>query len=135
MMLLIAQLGIALFGAAAFLFVTHESKHWQKIGTILGLISNPFWWLMVFATGQWYTIPVHLLYTYGWMSKAFRLWSKPRTYTVTFKVDDIQRNTVDPTCPDQKPGRYEVEAIADNPWESEPAQKREWTVPGFIGCY
>ena len=73
-MLLIAQIGIAAFGCAAFLLVTQDSRRAQIVGTVCGLASNPFWWLMVIITEQWLTIPVHLAYTYGWISKAYRLW-------------------------------------------------------------
>ena len=76
MLLTIAQIGIALFGCAAFLLVTRETEKSQKIGTTLGLISNPFWWMMVIATSQWITIPIHALYTYGWLRKAYVLWIK-----------------------------------------------------------
>lgn len=75
MMLTIAQLGISVFGVAAFLLVTRESRRLQIYGTIFGLISNPFWWLMVITTEQWLTIPVHAAYTYGWISKAIRLYN------------------------------------------------------------
>jgi hypothetical protein len=70
----ISQVGISLFGATAFLLVTRETIKLQKMGVILGLISNPFWWLMVTVTEQWITIPVHLLYTYGWLRKGYVLW-------------------------------------------------------------
>lgn len=74
MLLLIAQLGISAFGCAAFLFITKEPRWCQITGTVLGLISNPFWWMMMVATEQWITIPVHLAYTYGWISLAHKLW-------------------------------------------------------------
>lgn len=70
----VSQIGISLFGSAAFLLVTREEPKAQKIGVVLGLVSNPFWWLMVVSTGQWLTIPVHILYTYGWLRKAYVLW-------------------------------------------------------------
>jgi hypothetical protein len=73
----ISQLGIAMFGSAAFLLVTREEPKAQKAGVVLGLVSNPFWWLMVVATSQWITIPLHVLYTYGWLRKAYVLWWKP----------------------------------------------------------
>lgn len=72
----IAQLGISCFGSAAFVLVTREEPRAQKAGIVLGLMSNPFWWTMVITTGQWLTIPVHLLYTYGWLRKAYVLWWK-----------------------------------------------------------
>ena len=74
----IAQIGISLFGCTAFLLVTRETEKLQKAGVIFGLISNPFWWMMVFSTGQYISIPVHLLYTYGWLRKAYVLWIKKR---------------------------------------------------------
>jgi hypothetical protein len=70
----ISGIGIGIFGSAAFLLVTREEPKAQKAGVVLGLVSNPFWWLMVVATSQWLTIPVHLLYTYGWLRKAYVLW-------------------------------------------------------------
>ncbi len=74
MLYTISQLGISLFGATAFLLVTRETEKLQKLGVVFGLVSNPFWWLMVSVTEQWYTIPVHLLYTYGWLRKAYVFW-------------------------------------------------------------
>lgn len=74
MMLTIAQCGISVFGVVAFLLVTRDNRRDQAIGVICGLISNPFWWMMVIATHQWIAIPVHVAYTYGWYAKAYRLW-------------------------------------------------------------
>ena len=72
----VAQIGISIFGSVAFLLVTRETTKAQKWGVVFGLCSNPFWWIMVFATHQYVTIPVHLLYTYGWLRKAYVLWGK-----------------------------------------------------------
>ena len=62
-MLFVAQIGMSVFGCTAFLLVTRESRRLQVYGTICGLIANPFWWMMVVATEQWITIPLHLAYT------------------------------------------------------------------------
>ena len=75
-LLSIAQVGISVFGSVAFLLVTQETEKRQKLGVVFGLLSNPFWWIMVFSTHQYITIPVHLLYTYGWLRKAWVLWGK-----------------------------------------------------------
>ena len=72
-MLEIAQIGITVFGVAAFLLVTRDSRRAQIIGTVCGLLANPFWWLMVISTEQWLTVPVHAADTFGWVSKAWRL--------------------------------------------------------------
>ena len=72
--LTIAQIGMSVFGCLGFLLVTREERRAQVAGVVCGLLSNPFWWIMVVATEQWITVPLHLAYTYGWYSKAFRLW-------------------------------------------------------------
>ena len=77
--LTIAQIGISAFGCLGFLLVTQEERKYQAAGVVCGLLSNPFWWIMVIATEQWITVPLHLAYTYGWLSKAWRLYSSPVT--------------------------------------------------------
>lgn len=72
----ISNIFITLFGCPAFLLVIQDHVKLQKIGTILGFMSNPFWWWMMYLTCQWYTLPIHLLYTWGWFDKAYRLWIK-----------------------------------------------------------
>lgn len=76
-LLTVAQIGISLFGCVAFLLVTREERRLQKWGVAFGLLSNPFWWLMVITTAQWISIPMHVLYTYGWLRKAWTLWRPP----------------------------------------------------------
>jgi len=74
----IAQTGIAIFGSLSFLFILSDDKWNQKIGTVLGLVACPFWWAMAIATEQWITLPVHTLYTCGWLYKSYQLWWKVR---------------------------------------------------------
>jgi len=93
--LTIAQLGIGIFGALSFLFIIRNDEGSQKIGTILGIISNPFWWTMAIVTEQWITIPVHILFTYGYIHKTYVLWwrKKPMPLaTVVAKVEADQYN-------------------------------------------
>jgi hypothetical protein len=73
-MLLIAQWGVSIFGCAAFLLILSEQRRHQVAGTICGLASNPFWWIMLIGTGQWGALPVHVCYTGGWIWKAWQLW-------------------------------------------------------------
>ena len=72
----IAQLGISIFGSISFLMILGESKRNQKIGTVLGLLATPFWWGSAILTSQWITLPIHALYTGGWVFKAYQLWFK-----------------------------------------------------------
>ena len=69
----ISQIGITIFAPASFLLVTREEEQLQKVGAVLGCIGIPFWFMMVFYTEQWITIPVHILYTYGWIRKCYVL--------------------------------------------------------------
>ena len=75
---ILSQIGIGVFGSTAFLLVTSESKFKQKLGVFFGLCSNPFWWMMVFINEQYWTIPVHALYTFGWLKKAYYLWFRKK---------------------------------------------------------
>ncbi len=74
--LVLSNLGISLFGCPAFILVIRDSLKLQKLGVFLGLCSNPFWWWMIIITDQWFTLPIHLMYTLGWFDKAYRLWFK-----------------------------------------------------------
>ncbi len=85
-----AQAGATIFGVPAFLYVTRETLRDQKIGTILGLVSNPFWWITMIFAQQWYMIPVHTLYTYGWIRKALVLFY-PKFKTIQFVKSIWQR--------------------------------------------
>lgn len=45
--LTIAQIGMSVFGCLGFLLVTREERKAQVAGVVCGLLSNPFWWIMV----------------------------------------------------------------------------------------
>ena len=80
MMFIFLQLGISVFGALSFILVTQEGRRAQELGVIYGLIAIPFWYGAAIYTEQWLTVPMHMLYTYGWVSKAVRLYHKRREY-------------------------------------------------------
>ena len=73
---IISQIGIGMFASVAFILITSESKLKQKWGTIIGLISVPFWWAMAIQTEQWITFPAHALFTYGWIRLFYRQFIK-----------------------------------------------------------
>ena len=72
-MLTVSQWAISVFGVAAFLLILREERQHQIAGTICGLLSNPFWWIVLISTEQWGTLPVHSCYTAGWIWKAYQL--------------------------------------------------------------
>jgi hypothetical protein len=70
---LIAQLGIGIFGPAAFICSMSEQRKWKIIGVVLGWVSQPFWYMMLVLTEYWYTTPVHVAYTIGWVLRTYNL--------------------------------------------------------------
>jgi hypothetical protein len=72
-MLTLSQWAISVFGVASFLLILREERRHQIAGTICGLLSNPFWWIVLISTEQWGTLPVHACYTAGWIWKAWQL--------------------------------------------------------------
>ena len=58
----IAQLGIAITGAAAITLVAKRNK-W---GFVLGLVSQPFWFITSFLNQQWGVFFVSIVFTLSW---------------------------------------------------------------------
>ncbi|MBR9677282.1 nicotinamide mononucleotide transporter [Candidatus Woesearchaeota archaeon] len=59
---LIAQIGIALFGVTALVLVARKNK-W---GFVLGLISQPFFFITVIINKQWGIFTLAFIYTFTW---------------------------------------------------------------------
>lgn len=59
---LISQIGIAIFGVTAIILVAKKNK-W---GFVLGLISQPFWYITSFINKQWGVFFVSIIYTFSW---------------------------------------------------------------------
>jgi hypothetical protein len=49
-MLTLSQWAISVFGVASFLLILREERRHQIAGTICGLLSNPFWWIVLIST-------------------------------------------------------------------------------------
>jgi len=60
---IIAQIGVALFGVAAIILVAKKNK-W---GFVIGLISQPFWYITSFINKQWGVFFVSIVYTCSWL--------------------------------------------------------------------
>lgn len=59
----IAQIGIIIFGVSATLLVAKKNK-W---GFVLGLLSQPFWFLTSFINKQWGSFLLSFIYTGTWI--------------------------------------------------------------------
>ncbi|MCX6726185.1 MAG: nicotinamide mononucleotide transporter [Candidatus Shapirobacteria bacterium] len=60
---IIAQIGISIFGVAAIILVAKKNK-W---GFVLGLISQPFWYITSFVNKQWGIFFLTIVYTGSWI--------------------------------------------------------------------
>lgn len=70
---IIAQIIIGTVGVAAFLLVLRDSYQLKYTGIILGLVSSPFFWITALYHEQYYTIPVHVCYSFGWIDSFIRI--------------------------------------------------------------
>ncbi|MFA5076529.1 MAG: hypothetical protein WC480_03895 [Patescibacteria group bacterium] len=59
---LITQIGIAVFGASAIFLVAKKNK-W---GFVLGLCSQPFWFMTTIIHKQWGILLLSIIYTFNW---------------------------------------------------------------------
>jgi len=59
----ISQIGVAIFGVTAIILVSKKNK-W---GFVLGLLSQPFWYITSFINKQWGIFFLSIVYTGSWI--------------------------------------------------------------------
>ena len=59
----ISQIGVAIFGVTAIILVAKKNK-W---GFVLGLVSQPFWYITSFMNRQWGVFFDSIIYTFSWL--------------------------------------------------------------------
>jgi len=69
---IISQVGIFLFGTSAILLVAKKNK-W---GFILGMISQPFWYVTAYQNHQWGIFFMNIVYTIIWGIGIYEWWIK-----------------------------------------------------------
>ena len=60
---IIAQVAITLFGTSAILFIAKKNK-W---GFVLGLASQPFWFITAYIHEQWGVFLTAIIFTINWI--------------------------------------------------------------------
>ena len=60
---IISQVGVAIFGISAIILVSKKNK-W---GFVLGLLSQPFWYITSFTNKQWGIFFLSIVYTGSWI--------------------------------------------------------------------
>jgi hypothetical protein len=85
----LTQLGIlALSGTGIWLIGRPEPR--RRVGYILGLAAQPFWFYMSISEGQWGVAILTLFCTYGWAQGVWFHWFKPeRVLPETPKLPDM----------------------------------------------
>jgi nicotinamide riboside transporter PnuC len=59
----VIQVGIFVFGALAIILVARKNK-W---GFVIGLLSQPFWFITSYQNKQWGVFLVSIIYTFSWI--------------------------------------------------------------------
>ena len=72
---LISQIAIVFFGATAIWFVSRKDD-WKRVGYILGLCAQPFWFYIAISTQQWGILVISIWYTYSWSIGVYNYWIK-----------------------------------------------------------
>ena len=70
------QLFIAIFGVSAIWFVNEPKAKIARWGPVFGLISQPFWFYMAWAQGDWGILILCFFYTWGWGKGFWKFWVK-----------------------------------------------------------
>ena len=63
----VAQFGLGIVGASAIFLVSRDNR-W---GFVLGLLSQPFWFMTAFINEQWGIGVLSIFYTYSWWSGVY----------------------------------------------------------------
>lgn len=72
----ISQIGITIFGCSAIWLVSRKEQ-WRRWGFIVGMLSQPFWYISAYLADQWGILLLSTWYTYAWMQGIWNFWIKP----------------------------------------------------------
>lgn len=71
----ISQWMIVVLGPTAVFLVGMNNK-WRRWGYVVGLVSQPFWFITLATNDQWPVFAVAFLYTYSWGQGFYNHWIK-----------------------------------------------------------
>ena len=74
----IVQTAIALLGPAAIWLSQSRSVRFQRWACIVGLASQPFWFMATWASGQWGVFVVAVVCALAWLKGLWVHWIAPR---------------------------------------------------------
>ncbi len=71
----IAEVMIFVLGSSAVFFLNLNNK-WSKWGAILGLLSEPFWFMSAWLSKSWGIFAVSFIYTISYIIGLYNFWFK-----------------------------------------------------------
>ncbi len=72
---IIAQIGITVFGIGSVVFLARKNK-W---GTVLGLLSQPFWFATAIMNDQWGIMVLNVIYSATWIYGVYNWFFSDKT--------------------------------------------------------
>lgn len=75
--MIISQVGIAIFGAAAVFLANEKRESRRKWASILGMAGQPFWFAEAYSNQQWGVLALTVLYTWFWWRGIRNFWLQP----------------------------------------------------------
>lgn len=80
----IAEIMIFVLGSGA-VFLLNLNNRWSRWGAVLGLISEPFWFLSAYASGSWGVFAVSFIYTISYVVGIYNFWFRKAKTNKKFK--------------------------------------------------
>lgn len=85
---LISQVCIFIFGVGSIILVARKNKY----GFVLGLISQPFWYITAFEHQQWGVFLLNFAYTFSWAYGAYIWFLKDEAKDMTTNQNGKGKN-------------------------------------------
>lgn len=63
---ILAQSSASVLSGIGFVLIQFNNRTRRTIGTVCGALAQPSWWFTTVFHGQWFLIPVMILYVVGW---------------------------------------------------------------------
>jgi len=73
----IANIMLCIMGMVAIWFLYHKQK-WMRWGYIIGLCSEPFWFIAAWESKSWGIIVLCFVYTYCYSMGIYNYWIKEK---------------------------------------------------------
>ena len=69
----VAEVMIFVLGSGA-VFLLNLNNRWSRWGAIIGLLSEPFWFLSAYASNSWGIFAVSFIYTFSYICGVYNFW-------------------------------------------------------------